>query len=393
MKIALVVYQFIKEKGGVESYVFNLSRHLLDRCHEVHIFAHRFGQDQDKRLLFHHVPAITFWSPLKYWTFAVNAPKIIKKTGIKFDLIHGVTQTLSQDIYRVGGGCHWDYMMHTYPLMQSTTGKIIMCLNPRHLSILLLERIIFKRNRYKQITCISEQCKKEIMHHYKIYANDIEVIYNGVDTNTFTPQNRIRYRDVIRVKYAVAPDEVLLLFVGSGFKRKGLKYIIDALPLIDTDKKIKLLVAGRGKVREYQKLAKENGIIDKIIFAGVYKNIQEIYAAGDIFVFPSEYDAFGTACLEAMASGLPVVVSKTSGVSEIIMQGKEGFVINHPINAKEMVIYIDALLDKEKREEMGSAARQKSEMYSFEANIEKTLRIYHRVLGNNSQKGTVKNIV
>jgi len=384
MKIALVVYQFIKEKGGVESYVFNLSRHLLDRCHEVHIFAHRFGQDQDKRLLFHHVPAITFWSPLKHWTFAVNAPKIIKKTGIKFDIVHGFTQTLFQDIYRVGGGCHWDYMMHTYPLMQSAFGKIVLCLNLRHFSLLLLERIIFKRKCYKQITCISEQCKKEIIHHYKLPANDVEVIYNGADTDVFTPQNRLKNRDSIRAKYSIFKEDVLLLFVGSGFKRKGLKYIIDALPLIDTDKKIKLLVAGRGKVREYQKLAKENGIIDKIIFAGVYKNIQEIYAAGDIFVFPSEYDAFGTACLEAMASGLPVVVSKTSGVSEIITHGKDGFVVNHPIDAKEMVEYIELLMEKEKREEMGSAARQKSEMYSFEANIEKTLRIYHRVLGNNS---------
>src|SRR3990170_2831750 len=383
MKIALVVFQFIREKGGVESYVFNLSRHLLNHGYEVHIFAHRFGQNQDKRLIFHHVPAITFWSPLKYWTFAVNAPKIIKNTGIKFDIVHGFTPTLFQDIYRVGGGCHWDYMMYTYPLMQSAFGKIVLCLNPRHFSLLLLERIIFKRKRYKQITCISEQCKKEIMQHYKIYANDIEVIYNGVDTNTFTPQNRIRYRDVIRVKYAVAPDEVLLLFVGSGFKRKGLKYVIDALSSIDKDKKVKLLVAGRGKVREYQKLAKENGITDKIIFAGVYKNIQEIYAAGDIFVFPSEYDAFGTACLEAMASGLPVIASKTSGVSEIINHGMDGFIINHPVAAEEIANYITPLLEKEKREQMGAAARRKSEMYSFESNVEKTLQVYRRTLNVN----------
>ena len=383
MKIALVVYQFIKEKGGVESYVFNLSRQLLDRGLEVHVFAHRFGQDQDKRLLFHHVPSITFWSPLKYWTFAVNAHKIIRNTGIAFDIVHGFTPTLFQDIYRVGGGCHWDYMMHTYPLMQFMFGKIVMCLNPRHFSILLLERIIFKRNLYKQITCISEQCKKEIIQHYEIYANDIEVIYNGVDTRAFTPQNRIRYRDVIRVKYAVAPDEVLLLFVGSGFKRKGLKYVIDALSLIDKDKKVKLLVAGRGKVREYQKLAEENGITDKIIFIGIYKNIQEIYAAGDIFVFPSEYDAFGTACLEAMASALPVIASKTSGVSEIITPGIDGFIINHPIVAKEIVNYINLLLEKEKREQMGSAARQKAEMYSFNINVEKTLHIYQKVLNIN----------
>src|SRR3989339_1743464 len=382
MKIALIVFQFIKEKGGVESYVFNLSRQLLNHGHEVHIFAHRFGQNQDKRLIFHHVSAITFWSPLKYWTFAVNAPKIIKKTGIKFDIIHGFTQTLFQDIYRVGGGCHWDYMMHTYSLMHTAFGRIVMCLNPRHSSLLILEKIILKQKRYRQITCISEQCKREIMRHYKLPANDIEVIYNGVDTDAFTPRARLQYRDTVRAKYRIASDEVLLLFVGSGFKRKGLKYVIDAFPFIK-DKKIKLLVVGKGKTRKYQKLAKDNGITDKIIFAGVYKNIQEIYAAGDIFVFPSEYDAFGTACLEAMASGLPVVVSKTSGVSEIITHGKDGFVINHPIDAKEMVEYIELLMEKEKREEMGSAARQKSEMYSFEANVEKTLQVYRRTLNVN----------
>ena len=381
MKIALVVYQFIKEKGGVESYVFNLSKQLLMHGHEVHIFARRFRQDEDRRLIFHHVPAMTFWSPLKYWTFAINAPKIVKKTGIQFDIVHGFTQTLFQDIYRVGGGCHWDYMMHTYPLMRTAFGRIVMCLNPRHSSLLLLEKIIFKQKRYRQITCISEQCKREIMHHYKLPANDIGVIYNGVDTDAFTPRMRLQYKDIVRAKYRIASDEVLLLFVGSGFKRKGLKYVIDAFPFIK-DKKIKLLVAGKGKARKYQKLAKDNGITDKIIFAGVYKNIQEIYAAGDIFVFPSEYDAFGTACLEAMASGLPVIASKTSGVSEILTHGKDGFVINHPINAQEIAHYIHLLLEEEKRGQMGTAARQKAELYSFEANVEKTLRIYQKVLHN-----------
>ncbi len=382
MKIALVVYQFIKEKGGVESYVFNLSRQLLARGHEVHIFARRFRQDEERRLIFHQVPAITCWSPLKYWTFAVNAPKAIKRTGIKFDIIHGFTQTLSQDIYRVGGGCHWDYMMHTYPMMQSFTGRMIMCLNPRHLSILLLERTIFKKKCYQQITCISEQCKREIVHHYQLPVQDIEVIHNGVDTGVFTPQNKLPFREVIRVKYGVAPDEALLLFVGSGFKRKGLKYALEALFLVNRGNRVKLLVVGKGNVGEYQKLAKEQGIADKITFAGVCKNIQEIYTAGDIFIFPSEYDAFGTACLEAMASGLPVIASKTSGVSEIITHGKDGFVINYPIDAREIAKYVQVLFDVEKRKQIGVAARQKAETYSFEVNVEKTLRIYEKVSRN-----------
>jgi len=380
MKIALMVFQFIKEKGGVESYVFNLSRHLLDRGHEVHIFAYGFGQDQNRHLVFHHVPSITFWSPLKYWTFAINAPKIIKKTGIQFDIVHGFTQTLFQDIYRVGGGCHWDYMMHTYPIMRTAFGRIAMCLNPRHSCLLLLEKIIFKQKRYRQITCISEQCRREILHHYKLPANDIEIIYNGVDTDVFTPRMRLQYRDAVREKYHVTSDEVLLLFVGSGFKRKGLHHTIEALSLIDRSKKIKLLVAGRGRMRKYLKLAQEKGITDRVIFAGVCKHIQEIYAAGDIFVFPSEYDAFGTACLEAMASGLPVIASRTSGVSEIISHRTDGFIINHPIAAKEIADYIKVLLEKETRENMGAAARKTSETFSFNANVVKTLDIYQKVL-------------
>lgn len=114
--------------------------------------------------------------------------------------------------------------------MQFIFGKIVMCLNPRHFSILLLERTIFKRNLYKQITCISEQCEKEIIQHYKIYANNIEVIYNGVDTHTFTPskQNDVQRR-CKGAKYAVASNEVILLFDGLGFKRKGLKHVVDAL--------------------------------------------------------------------------------------------------------------------------------------------------------------------
>ena len=386
MKIALMVFQYIREKGGVESYVFNLSRLLLNHGHEVHVFAHRFRHEQDKKLIFHYVPAITFWSPLKYWTFAINAPKIVKKTGIQFDIVHGFTQTLFQDIYRVGGGCHWEYMIHTYPLMQSIFGKIIMCLNPSHFSLLLLERIIFKGKSYKQITCNSEQCKREIVKHYKLPANDIEIIYNGIDINVFTAQNRLKCRDVTRTRYAVKEDEVLLLFVGSGFKRKGIRHVIEALSLINRCKNVKLFVAGKGQIQKYKILAKEKGIFDKIIFAGLCKNIHEIYAAGDVFVFPSEYDAFGNACLEAMASGLPVITSKTSGVSEIITQGVDGFIINHPIDAKEIANYITVLLEKEKREQIGAAARIKSERFSLEVNVTKTLDIYRKVLLSATKK-------
>jgi len=379
VKIALVVYQFIKEKGGVERYVSNLADHLLARNFDVHIFAHKFGEDQDKRLKYHYVPSITFWSPLKYWTFAVNAPRVIKNTGIPFDLVHGFTQTLYQDIYRVGGGSHWEFMTYTYPWMKYTIGNIVLRLNPRHASLLYLERFIFKRKCYKQITCISEKCKNEIITHYHIPAEDIEVIYNGVDIKFFTPENRSKYRNSVRNKYKIKPEEILLVFVGSGFKRKGLVHVIHVLSLLKNVERFKLLVVGKGDEKKYISISREKGISENIIFTGASKHVQQIYAAGDIFVFPSEYDAFGTACLEAMASGLPVIVSKASGASEIIDYGQEGFVIGHPIDAKELADCLCLLLDEEKRKIIGQAARRKSEKYSFEANVEETIRVYQNI--------------
>ncbi|WP_347274305.1 glycosyltransferase family 4 protein [Candidatus Kuenenia sp.] len=376
MKIALVVYQFIKEKGGVERYVCNLAEQLVSKKYEVHIFTHCLPEKEDNRYIFHYVPAISFWSPLKYWTFAFNAPRAVKKTGIRFDIVHGFTQTLYQDIYRVGGGCHWDYMLHTYPSMQTVFGRVLLCLNPRHMSLLLLEKMIFKGKRYKQVTCISEMCKEELVSHYKIPPEDIAIIYNGVDTTLFSPDNSRKYRDSIRSMYGVSPDDILLVFVGSGFKRKGLIHVIHALAMADMPKNVKLLVVGRGDEEKFRAIAKGKGIYERVIFAGTSKEIHKIYAAGDIFVFPSEYDAFGTACLEAMASGLPVIVSKASGASEIIDDGKDGIVIEHPIHAKEIADALQMLYDKENRKQMGLAARNISEKYSLEVNINKTLSVY-----------------
>ena len=81
-----------------------------------------------------------------------------------------------------------------------------------------------------------------------------------------------------------------------------------------------------------------------------------------------------------MASGLPVIASRTSGVSEIISHRTDGFIINHPIAAKEIADYIKVLLEKETRENMGAAARKTSEAFSFNANVVKTLDIYQKVL-------------
>ena len=229
----------------------------------------------------------------------------------------------------------------------------------------------------------SMRVKDEIKRHYELPEEKICVIYNGIDIKAFDLSERDRVRIACRDKLNIK-NETALLFVGSGFERKGLKFLIEALGILKRNgcEGIKLIIVGKGNITKYQDMALECGVEMDVQFVGPVKDVKGYYFAADIFVLPSIYEPFSNACLEAMASGLPVIASKTSGVSEIITHDKDGFVINHPINAQEIAHYIHLLLEEEKRGQMGTAARQKAELYSFEANVEKTLRIYQKVLHN-----------
>ena len=243
--------------GGVERYTADLARVFVDMGHEVHLFCHRQKGVTDERVLFHHVPAIGFWSPLKIWSFAIVSFLMLKKRREEFDIIHGFGKTFFQDVLRLGGGSHFDYMKRTYPRMGNRFFSFFIILNPRHLFNLLLEWVMFRTGGTKRKVCNSNMCKREYMERYGVSEDAIDVIYNGVDSERFSPVNKRLSRErVINQtclnKQNITGDEIFILFVGSGFRRKGLKHAIESLAFIDKKINIHLLVVGRGKLYRVQ---------------------------------------------------------------------------------------------------------------------------------------------
>src|SRR4029077_20768965 len=116
-------------------------------------------------------------------------------------------------------------------------------------------------------------------------------------------------------------DELALLFVGSGWDRKGLRFAVEAIRAIGNPK-CRLLVVGRGNKRNWES--------DRVCFLGVVHDLPQLYGAADIFVLPTLYDPFSNACLEALASGLPVVTTRDNGFSEIITDRVHGSLIEDP---------------------------------------------------------------
>lgn len=376
MKIAIIRKKYTFH-GGAEGFSQNFISQIAKKGHEIHIYAIKWSGDlPSENIFFHKVPALTIISFLRDLTFAISSYFVIKRQRKNFDIIQSHDKTLYQDIYRAGDGCHIEWLRQRWK-RTGIFGKMSMVFNPYHWLILLLERMIFKGHRFKKIIAISDMVKRNIMDNYGVPASDIEVIYNGVDLKKFNPLNRGKYRSEIRKKYGISDSEFVILFMGSGFERKGIKYLIQAVESISEP--VTLLIVGKGKLpSSLNKGEIKTGFSQKIIFCGPQKENYKYYAASDIFVFPTIYEPFGNVHLEALASGLPVITTKNSGASEIIENGVQGFVVKAPedvLTISEKIYFL--MNNKNELEKMSKEARLLAERFSLQSHIEQMITFYN----------------
>jgi len=370
MKIAIIRKKYVFH-GGAETFSNNLIINLAKVGHEIHIFSIKWDKPpQIKNVYLHKVPVISFNSFLRDLSFAIMATLKVKNNN--FDIVQSHDLSLYQDIYRAGDGCHIEWLKQRWNRV-GIFRKLSILLNPYHWLILLLERIIFKGHKFKKIIAISEMVKNNIIEHYEVNEKDIFVIYNGVDLEKFHPKNKKLYREELRNLYGINEDEIVLLFVGSGFERKGLKFLIKSVENIK--KPLTVLVVGKGNKKKYAKMCKNQ----RIIFCGPQKEIYKYYASADIFVFPTIYEPFGNVHLEALASGLPVITTKLSGASEIISHGINGFVVDTPENIDKISEYICLLMNEQVRTKISEEARKLAEKFSFEKYIKSIIDLYKSI--------------
>ncbi|MBT6661881.1 MAG: glycosyltransferase family 4 protein, partial [Nitrospina sp.] len=186
------------------------------------------------------------------------------------------------------------------------------------------------------------------------------------------------FRDEIRKQLRISDEEVMILFVGSGFERKGLEYLIKSVQYLK-QKNWKLVLVGKGKWKKYLNFASEENR-GKITHLEPIDEIEKLYAAADFFILPSIYEPFGNANLEALASGLPIITSRNCGVSEIITPKKEGIILEEPSDFKAMAKAIDYLMDSKNREPMRQSARLLAEKFTQERNASEMLQIYQKLI-------------
>ncbi|MEO5356261.1 MAG: glycosyltransferase family 4 protein [Nitrospirae bacterium YQR-1] len=351
MKIAFIRKRF-DPYGGAENYLQTLISRLISEGHNIAVITKDWRQTEG--VAFYKVPTSPLFSTV---SFNRDVKKVIK--NLQFDCTVSFERTTSQDIYRAGDGCH-SCWLKLRGVIESPLRQLSFKINPSHRTILKIEQECFQTTPL--IVANSNMVKRQIMDNYGVSERKIRVLYNGADLRRFTLGNRGAYRAGLRREHGIACDMPVLVFAGSGFKRKGLAALINAVSLIGDD--IRVLVAGKGDIEKYKRMAKKMRVSERFIFLGPVKEIERVYAAGDIFVLPTIYDPFSNATLEAMASGLPAVTTTFNGASELIEPWINGAVLDDPLDYEALAVAITTALPH--AAEMGKSAWVKAGGFSIE---------------------------
>ncbi len=372
MKIAQVIRHYNKTSGS-SRVVAELSENFLELGHEVHVYTHSWPKNSPKGISFHWVPVFKLNFPFEVSSFTYFSTAFLKNSN--YDVVNNHGDCRHKGIF-TSHGCHTFFVKKILKGKGSSLDRYIMN----------LEEYIYGKRNYTKVIALSNVVKKQIMDSYDVPEKDIAVIYNGINLNDFSQENLSPLRKPVRERYGIGDDEIVLLFVGHDFGNKGLDVILDAL-LISKNKNFKLFVVGKDRNRKnegyYMNKADVPELKGKVIFIGATSKVQEFYAASDIFLLPSMAEACALVQFEAMASGLPVIVSskKINGSAEIVEEGKDGFILADFKNAEELAFNIDRLLDSPRSiKEMGNTARQKMQDYSWKKVAEKTLEVYKSTL-------------
>ncbi len=369
MHLALVRRRFAQPLGGAERYAVNLARGLARRGHQITIVAEALDQQLVPQADFLPVPVGGLRLTSKTIAFANQSSKLLASR--RFDVVFGMARLLGLDVYRLTERLHVHWMTIRYgDPWQSALQK----LNPRHRKLLALERSLFESPRVRKLIVQSQLDRQLVQQYYGIAEHRLCTIHNGVDTEVFRPidpKKRLRFR----AELGISDQQQLLVFASaSNFRVKGLDLLLQALKRIPA---ARLLVVGKDSKKRSQALAQDLGVADRTLFVGYRDNMTHYYGVGDLLVLPTAYDPFPNVILEAMACGVPVVVSRATGTAEIISEGEHGYVIpmENPVDEIIQRIHSHGELSNTSRAALRRGCRALAETLSIENHLDRVVSV------------------
>ncbi len=360
---------FSQSWGGMEMFAVDAAAKLQERNIEVEFLCYPnskiFHEAKKKNLLTHTFKIFSYVHPIQI----LRLGKLLKHK--KYDVIH--TQ-FSKDLWCI------------VPALQLFRLNIPLILT-KQLGSFIIKKDILHQWIYKRVTLalgISKIIEKNLADTTPLSAEKIRLLHNGVDTEKFNPEKYDSRK--IRNEFFIKDDEIVIGMLARLSSGKGHEEFIESAKLLlEKYHNVKFLIVGEASRGEdeyaatIQQMAK-NILGEKVIFTGFRKDVPEVLAAMDIFVFPSRAEAFGIALVEAFAMAKPTVCANADGILDIATDRVDCYFFE-PKNATDLFHKIEMLLQSpEKQKQFGIAARKKA-VQKFDITIltNNIIKIYEEV--------------
>lgn len=365
MKIAILIHHYLpKWQGGAEEATAHLAHYLAARNHDVHIITSLDGglpkEGVESGVHVHRI----HWPNLRLVGFVLFGfkflstvrridPHVILVQGISLGLFGFFAKRILKKPYVAWGHGEISSLHYLFKKQINT--------------VVLKDADV--------VIALTDDMKK-VMQRY--CSRNISVIPNGVEVKPFEQITR----ETARRRLGINETEKIVLFVGSLYLIKGIRYLIEAMPRItQTEPNARLLLVGDGEQREsLERLVGTLQLLGRVFFAGrvPHDRVPTFMAASDLFVLPSLSEGLPIVILEAMAAALPIVATNVGGVPSIVKDGASGFLVNprNPVQIADSVSFI--LSDPELRQNMSGYNKNEVMRYTWKNVVDD----FERVLVN-----------
>lgn len=213
---------------------------------------------------------------------------------------------------------------------------------PRHRVLLRLEREYFTEHRPDAVLCTSQREVDDLRRLYGVPHDVLHVVPNGYDGSRFTPANRGTSRAQVRAAMGLADGDISLLFVVNELHRKGFAVLLEAVAAL-SDPRLGIDVVGRVTAQGWESTIARLGLAGRVRWHGATATVERYMAAADSLVLPTQYEPFGLVVVEALASGLPVIVSELAGAAPAVTPDC-GRLLRDPQDADELAAHLQEAL-------------------------------------------------
>ena len=310
MRVALVRRAWAAT-GGAERYLMRFAAGLAAHGHEPLLVS---GPDWPRER----------WPHGKIFRLPAKTPRAFAdalakhRAALDCDRLFSLERVHACDTYRAGDGVHAAWLERR-AAREPKWKSAFRLWQPKHREILELEKELFGGGA-DRIIVNSKMVGREIRDHFGTPEERIHLVYNGYDLPAHESTEEPGHgREATRQRLGIREDQIMILFTGSGWERKGLADAVAALDRLDNKSTI-LVVAGAGKMRPHLKHA-------RALYPGPILDMAPLYAAADLFVLPTLYDPFSNASLEAARHGLPVITTTANGFGELMQSEVHGSVV------------------------------------------------------------------